>query len=206
MSSLEYDQLIKIMHGRRSVRRYKDWPVERATIEQILHAASWAPSATNRQDWFFSVVESSGTKAEIAEMVRNKWNEIIAGNREYGSIEEIERYASTFGDVDNAPVVIVVSAAAPNTMQKQLLGDLAQPVSGSATSAAMAVQNLMLAAHSLGLASCPMTGAIAAGKEIAQLLDLGRRREIVCIVTLGYPDLIPEVPSRKEIASIVRFY
>ncbi len=51
------EDLLKIMKGRRSIRRFKDIPVPKDDITKILEAGRWAPSATNSQPWHFVVVK-----------------------------------------------------------------------------------------------------------------------------------------------------
>ena len=46
-----------IINLRRSIRRYKDQPVEQEKIEKLLRAAMQAPSAANQQPWEFIVVQ-----------------------------------------------------------------------------------------------------------------------------------------------------
>ena len=204
------DDLLQLIRERRSVRSFADEPVDKDAIAKLVEAAAWAPSAGNRQDWLFAAVLSAGTKREMAEIVRRRWGEIIDANRDHGFIEEFERYAATFADFEKAPAVIVVAARKPDAIQLHLLGEEATAAAGGAASAAMAAQNLMLAAHALGLGTCCMTGALAARGELASLLGLGRRMEIVCLIALGRPaglrgPIAPPAPPRKPITEILRF-
>ena len=52
--------------NRRSIRKYEDKPVEKATVEKLLRAAMQAPSAGNQQPWEFIVVENKETLAQMA--------------------------------------------------------------------------------------------------------------------------------------------
>jgi nitroreductase len=196
-----YDELLDIIQQRRSIRRYRSQPVPRDLVDKMIEAASWAPSASNQQDWYFSVVTSEQTKKAMAEAVRDRWEEIFATNQGSALINQLRSYSTVFVSFATAPMVIVVSALRANAVLRSLLGDTATQTAGSFTSAAMAAQNLMLAAHTLGLGSCCMTGALAAGPEIARLLGL-RRREIVCLITVGYPDEKPVAPARKPVGEI----
>lgn len=198
--------VMECIRSRRSIRRFRSEPVGRKIIELALEAASWAPSAGSRQDWFFSVVTTSDLIERLADCVRQKWRDIVEANSDIGMIDEVERYASCFADFEKAPVVVVVSAERASSIQKRLLGELAGSTTGSYASAAMAAQNLMLAAHSLGLASCCMTGPLAAEEEIRQILALGSRRELVCIIALGYPDELPAPIDRKAMEDTVRIF
>jgi len=200
------DRLLHYLRTRRSVREFADTPVARELVEQLIDAAAWAPSAGNRQDWYFSIVGSPDVKAAMASAVRRKWQQITAENQDLGFAQELADYAVTFADFDRVPVVIVVSAAKPNSAQRRLLGDYAGPTAGSFASAAMAAENLMVAAHALGLGTCCMTGALAASEELCQILGLSGRREVVCLVALGYPRCHPSAPARKPRSEIVRYF
>jgi nitroreductase len=86
-----------------------------------------------------------------------------------------------------------------------LLGDNAAIVSGSMASAAMAAQNMMLAASGLGLAGCCMTGALAARIELEEIIGLEKKRILICLVTVGYAAETPPAPPRKPVAVVSRF-
>ena len=202
----DFDLLLSYLCGRRSIREFSDQQLSRGCLQQLIEAATWAPSAGNRQDWMFSVVESSDAKQALVATVRGKWEGILAANQDLGFAQELAEYASTFADFARAPVVIAVSAAAPNAMHRHLLGEAARATVGSFASAAMAAQNLMLAAHALGLGACCMTGALAAAAELSQLLGLGRRREVVCLIALGHPVSQPAAPQRKPYHEVVRYH
>ncbi|MFA6567038.1 MAG: nitroreductase family protein [Victivallales bacterium] len=195
----------KFIRGRRSVRKFRPDPVPEKTILELIELASWAPSAGNRQDWFFSIVRSPELIMEMADTVKKKWQRIISENSSSGIIGDIADYAENFSRFSDAPAIIAVSAAAPASFEKQMLGDSAGAVFGSCASAVMAAQNLMIAAELYGLGTCCMTGALAAESELKELLELKKRREIVCLIALGYPDEDPKAPLRKNIESITRF-
>ena len=202
----EADALLSLMRERRSIRRFRDEPVPQELLARLIEAATWAPSAGNRQDWFFSVVTSPDVKRQMADAVRARWDSIIAANRDSGIVGEVERYVAHFADFAAAPAVIVVSARSVDAVQRHLLGDAAPSTVRSACSAAMATQNLMLAAHALGLGTCCMTGALAARNELSQLLELNKKYELACLIAVGWPDESPAPPARKPTTEIARFW
>lgn len=57
---------LAIIHTRRSIRRYTQQPVPPALIDQLLEAATFAPSAHNCQPWRFVVIETAAVKAQLA--------------------------------------------------------------------------------------------------------------------------------------------
>lgn len=202
----EGDSFLSVVRGRRSVRRFRTTPVDKERILRLIEAAEWAPSAGNRQDWFFSVVTSPNVKRRMAEAVARRWKAIVDANRTSGSIEEVERYVAHFDDFAEAPAVILVSARRPDAFQQHLLGNDASATFGAICSAAMAAQNLMLAAHVMGLGSCCMTGALAAREELGEIAELGPKREIVCLIAVGWRDEAPPAPNRKPASEIARFW
>ncbi|MBC7107090.1 MAG: nitroreductase family protein, partial [Firmicutes bacterium] len=60
------EAILEAIRRRRSVRRYRPDPVERETVDRLLDAARWAPSAGNLQPWFFYVVTEARLKRELA--------------------------------------------------------------------------------------------------------------------------------------------
>jgi coenzyme F420-0:L-glutamate ligase/coenzyme F420-1:gamma-L-glutamate ligase len=197
--------LADVIQRRRSIRRFRDEAVPETLIEQIVALAAGAPSASNRQDWTFTAVTSAVHKQTLAQAVRGRWTEILDRNRGSGTFAEVGQYAGSFSDFADAPVVIVISARAPSALHRQIAGEAARAVEGSFASAAMAAQNLMLAAHAFGLGSCCMTGPLVAEDALRNILGLSAREEIVCLVKLGWPAEAPPVPARKPLATILRW-
>jgi nitroreductase len=78
-------------------------------------------------------------------------------------------------------------------------------VSAEAISTAMAVENLLLAAHVLGLGACIMTAPLLAGSIWEQVENLPAGFCPTCIVTVGYPAQTPPAPRRKPVDQIAEF-
>lgn len=205
-SADQFATLDQIIRTRRSVRRFRPDPIDTGLIRRLIETATWAPCAGNRQDWEFSVVSSPGLKQELAAAVRDRWQSILSGPDAGGAAEELQAYARYFDWFWQAPVVIAISARAPEAVFRHLLGAQAADVCGARTSAAMAAQNLMLAAHAGGLATCCLNGPVAAAETMKTLLALGRRADIVCLIAMGWPDESPAPPPRKPVEEVTRFY
>jgi nitroreductase len=117
--------------------------------------------------------------------------------------EEILHYAGAF---DQAPVVILALHKKGLAAGRALLDSAVSPlVSGEALSTAMAVENLLLAAHALGLGSCVMTAPLLAGEVWNTLPDLPLGFEPTCLVTLGHPAEEPEPPPRKAFRHVLEY-
>lgn len=66
----------KVIKTRRSHRQYLDRPVEREKLEKIIELAMWAPSAMNRQQWFFVVVAGERLK-DLIEIIQKGYDHIL---------------------------------------------------------------------------------------------------------------------------------
>jgi len=194
----------RTLRQRRSVRRFKETPVPKELIRRIVEAGTWAPSAGNRQHWEFTVVISEKVRREMGEAVRERWTSLLDGASAGSVADEIKEYSGNFDWFSTAPVVIAVSARSPDAFLSHLLGDNAVDVAGAKTSAGMAAQNLMLAAHALGLGTCCLTGPLAAQEDLKRAVGLGKRQSIVCLVAVGYPAEEPAEQPRKPLNDVMR--
>jgi nitroreductase len=199
------EDFLEFVSGRRSVRKFLADPVPREWLNRIIEAACWAPSASNRQDWEFTVITSRAIMEQMGEFVRMRWKQILDLSNASTVTKELRRYTKNFSWFSKAPTLIVISAKKPESFLCHLLGDRVADVAGAKASAAMAAQNLMLAAYAAGLASCCLTGPLAAQEDFKELLGFGKRREIVCLIALGFPAEQPTTPSRRPVEKITRY-
>ena len=197
------ETFLAVLRARRSVRSFLDTPVEMGVLKKLVEAAAWAPSAGARQDWEFTVVTAPEVKMRMVEAVRARWNTLLEEN-EGSSADVLREYAGNFDWFAAAPAIVAVSAARTESFLQHLLQDNAVLVAGRIASAAMAAQNLMLAAHACGLGSCCLTGPLAAHEALMEILQLGKRRQLVCLIALGYPAAQPSPPARKPLEQIMR--
>lgn len=199
------NDFINILKSRRSVRQFQDKPVPEDVVSMLVEAATWAPSAGNRQNWMFTVVSSAEVKEKMAEEVYASWQCALNNPEMVTVADKIHEYSKHFDWFAKAPVVIVVSAKSPERFMTEMFGATAMDVAGTKASAAMAAENLMLAAHASGLGTCCLTAPLVAHDSMKDLLGLGARQIIVCVIALGYADEDPIQPSRKPVDSVVRF-
>ncbi len=183
-------EVLEAIHTRRSIRKYKTTPVDDETLEIVLDATRWAPSWRNTQCWRFIVVRDSGVKNILADMLFG-----IAGKPNI----------ATEG-MKSAPVVIV--ACAELGQAGYLAREPREPITDKGDywymfDVALAMQNLLLAAHSLGLGTVLIGGFDA--KVVASMLEVPEGFCVVAMTPLGYPEAEGKVRPRKELADTV-FY
>ncbi len=204
MTACDYKSLMNLIEDRRSVRRFADRPVDRADIERLVDAARWAPSNHNRQGWKFVVFSDADELARLA----GKVLESLAGRlaecpeipREYG--RELLVHATGFV---LAPCVILVMHKPPSPAAGRLLAG--NPLaSGEALSAAMAVENMLLAACAMDLAACVFTGPMLAGDVWEQIDGLPAGFEPTCLLAVGHPsESPPAAPRKKRLEQIIEY-
>ncbi|MGD0783922.1 MAG: nitroreductase family protein [Candidatus Aminicenantales bacterium] len=191
---------IRTITERRSVRRFSGRPVPDGIVRVLLEAANRAPSAHNRQSWRFLIVRG-GKKTDLAEMA----NKRAAGFARPASV--LLRMAAR--TITAAPVVIAVA----NT------GDLIRHGSGlfqldeaanldffrtmEIQSSAAAVENLMLAAASLGLGTVWL-GILYLVKDEALRLLGEPEGEFMAVIPVGYPEIEGAGPQKRPLAAVVR--
>ena len=199
------DDVERLVRERRSVRQFADTPVAPELVTRLVAAATWAPSPSNRQGWNFTVIVSPALRQRMAAAARARWQGLLEQAAESAIGDELREYVRNFDWFGAAPVVIAVAAREPEAFLSHLFGPLAADVAGGRTAAAMAAQNLMLAAQAAGLGSCCLTGPLAAEEELKRLLGLGKRQNLVCLVALGYPAGAPAETTRKPVNDVIRF-
>lgn len=175
-------EVLEAIRTRRSIRKYKTDPIDDKTLETVLEAARWAPSWSNTQCWRFIVVRDGDIKSRLA-------NTLNATNPAVDAIR-------------NAPVVIVACAELGKSSY-----DNGVPATDKGDwfmfDVALAMQNLVLAAHSLGLSTVHV--GLFDAKKAANILEVPEGYCVVEMTPLGYPAETKDPRPRKELAEIV-FY
>ncbi|MEO0597585.1 MAG: nitroreductase family protein, partial [Chloroflexota bacterium] len=145
--------VLRAIHERRSLRRYEQRPVDEALIEQVLEAGTWAPSAHNRQPWRFAVLQAFESKERLALAMGARLRADLSADYVPDAIIEKE-VSRSYERLTAAPVLIVVclSMADMDVYSDDVRNRNEWIMAIQST--AMAGQNILLAAHSLGLAAC----------------------------------------------------
>jgi nitroreductase len=163
------------IRARRSVGAFSDRSVPRATVVELIEAATWAPTHHLTQPWRFTVL-AGAARAALAEA-------IVAADPAAG----VARTAGA--KLTRAPVCIVVGQHVPPDADPVLERE-------DYAACACAVQNLMLAAQAAGLASKWSTGALAESAAAKRHLGLAPGDRIVGYVYLGY-GVVPAADGQR---------
>jgi nitroreductase len=173
---------------RRSVRSFIKRNVPPDLIAEILDSASKAPSASNGRPWEFIIVKDQKVKDRIGYLGARSLYE--------RKKRKLKQAKEKFAMVAEAPVYIVIAC---DTKKSPIFW----VHDGSA-----ATQNILLAAHSLGLGAVWLGAPVALTKhqnEIKKLLNLPRYVKIASIVALGYPKKMPGPRMVSDMKEMVHF-
>jgi nitroreductase len=172
------DSFFDVVARQRACRSFTDEPVDDDTIARILTAATFAPSAENKQPWEFVVVRDRETRAAIGDLSRRAWE---AHGRAFSEtrltpamLAEVDRGAT--GGVADAPVNIVVCADVQRGLEVTIPSSIFP-----------ATQNLLLAATALGLGSALTTITTGFRAELQQIVGLPDHVWPIALVPLGHP-------------------
>jgi F420 biosynthesis protein FbiB-like protein len=175
-----------LIQGRRSIRRYRPDPVAQEVLEQLLLAATWAPSAHNRQPWRFCVVTQPDIKLALSERMGEQWRrDLGADNADPAFIER--RVAISHARMTSAAALIIAAVSMeemdryPDPVRTEAEWTMA------VQSVALACQNLLLAAHYYGLGACWMCAPLFAPVLVREVLQLPAAWTPQALITVGYP-------------------
>lgn len=203
---MDYGELLDLLKSRRSVRRFSQEPLPQEDLEKLIEAARWAPSNHNRQGWKFVALTDHERIRDLAQQVKAELTEKFTSESGLLSqqVGEAVLHATLFAE---APCVLLVMHKRPTALASEMLAGTPNPelISGEPLSAAMAVQNLLLAAHALGLGACMMTAPLLASEAIRSVADLPPGLVPTCLVAVGYPAETPEAPRRKRVDQILEY-
>ena len=182
-------ELIEAIKGRRSIRKFKPDPVSRETIEDILEAGNWAPSAKNGHQWRFTVLTGKA-KDDYNSMFRKTLDGFIAkhGRDEAGSAPW------TLEIMEKAPVLLIVWNTNDNGWPSE------------EHSVAAAMQNICLRAYDLGLGSLWIGDVFYAYPETREYFGKSESKwKISGAISLGYPDGEGTIPKKKTLDEVAEF-
>jgi nitroreductase len=172
--SVEIMDVFEAIKGRRSIRVFNRRDVSDEDVAKLIDAAVWAPSAGNIQPWELVIVRKPDVKRRLAEAA---WDQSF---------------------IEQAAVVIVVCANENRSSQRY--GDRGKSLYCIQDTGA-AIQNIHLAAYSLGLGTC-WIGAFKE-QEVRQILNVPQGIRPVAIVPVGYAAESASPRSKRPMDQIV---
>jgi nitroreductase len=175
-------EMLELISGRQSDRKYREVPVEGEKIERILEAGRISPSACNAQPWKFIVVDNAQLKTKIAKAAAAK----LIGMNVF---------------INQAPLLIVVVREKPNFSSK--VGATIKNKDYSRIDIGIAAENICLQAKAEGLGSC-MVGWFDE-PLLKKLLSIPRSKRVELIITIGYSRSEQREKRRRPLSEVVSY-
>ncbi len=192
------------LRTRRSVRRFKPDPVPDSVLRDILHTATFAPSAHNRQPWRFVVLTDSSAKIQLSDAMAEEFQRDL--QKDQVPHEEIAKRVNRSRErITGAPVVVILCLDMsemdeyPDTRRKKAEYIIATQ------SAANAGMQLLLAAHAEGLGGVWVCSPMFAQETVQKALNISSTWEPQAMFLLGYPAETPAFRERKSLEEVVKF-
>ena len=214
-------ELSEAIRERRSIRAYKNTPIPRDVIEEVLRLAINAPSSNNLQPWEFVIVKDeekdrlsrklikaykekkiscgSGAVKPLPQAIRRRGTQTLRSMKQY-----VERTGVSIDSFVNegscnfygAPVAIIICL--DDCFSARQMVDVGTVVG-----------YMVLAAHAFGLATCPIGLIAEYGDEVKELLNIPDTKTVIIGLALGYPDRENPVgqfrSSRVEPNALIRW-
>lgn len=194
------NETLKTIYQRRSIRQFQDVPVDDSLVQAVLDAANQAPSAHNQQSWKFVIIRDQ-KKQQLARLVSQK-----AGDFPKPSASILRMAGRSIG---SAPVVIAAMNTGTLIEHGTELFKIDHDVSEDffrtmeIQSSAAAVENLLLAATSLGLGSVWLGVLFLIKAEVLSFLgeDQG---EFMAVIPIGHPRKEHDGPRKQALEYVVK--
>ncbi|MFZ5652705.1 MAG: nitroreductase family protein [Bacillota bacterium] len=167
-------EIVNLIKTRRSVRSFTGEPVADDTLKLLVEAACWAPTGSNMQAWEFVVI------------------------RDREKIKKLKSFSP--GLFASPPALIVVCIDRERALARG--GEMGRDIV-SLFDAAMAVQNILLLAHSMALGACVLRSFDQKAFQI--LLELPASVMPEMLVTVGVPKVVPQAPPRRPLEEVLHF-
>ena len=170
--------VVDAIMSRRSIRQYKDIPVERELLQKIAECGVYAPNAMNKQEWEIRIVDDMNYLNEVTELMKVDMPFFVKSDE--------PNFRNGFR---NASAIIAV--ACPD-----------DPTGMTLIGAGLMGENMCLAALELGLGTCVMAGPSVfmttneKAKPYLDKLGFSDGYKLRYFIGVGYPDETPAVTPR----------
>lgn len=178
-------EALECIKTRRSIRKFKEEAVDHATIDQIIEAASMAPSWKNTQIARYNVIENRELLDEIAN----------------NCVLDFEFNQKT---ISRAPQLVVVSMITKRCgYERDGSFSTSKEDRWEMFDAGIASQTFCLAAHDKGVGTVIL--GIFDENKVAKAIHLPEGQKVAALIVMGYPNQECDAPPRKTVEELVKY-
>ena len=187
-------EILQPILTRRSIRKYRDTPVEDDKIQAMLASARLAPSGNNSQPWNFIIAKSEATRKKIAEACyKQTWMTqapvfIVCVADMSVRLKELREKDHRIQDTSH----LDLQEDSPQQELKMIIRDTT-----------IAIDHLILQAESMGLGTCWI--AWLEQETIRPILNIPTDKYVVAVVCVGYANHSPKPTPRKPLEDMIYY-
>jgi F420 biosynthesis protein FbiB-like protein len=192
----------RILHGRRSIRKFSSHPISDEIIRNLVHSAMAAPSAHNAQPTRFVILSHNDTRKWLVEEILRLYVEDL--RKDELSVEVMtEKYENIYSILHGTPSLIVVCLSMQDMHdypdEDRRLAEFLRAVQSTAAT----IQNFLLSAHAEGLGACWLSAPLFCRNTVKTMLHLPSHYDPQAFIALGHPREYPLAPLRKPLDEII---
>ncbi|MDD4294697.1 MAG: nitroreductase family protein [Candidatus Omnitrophica bacterium] len=189
--------ILKVIKERKTIRKYKDKPIPKEIIEKIIEAGRWGPSVIGLQPWEFVFIETEEVLDKIIQKLKERLNDLETGGRFvlHSSILALSTAQTVLFVYNTNDFVRASKKFGENYSKFTRLSEIEAISAG--------IQNMILVAEELGIGSAWLDAPVMFSEDIKNILKIDR--ELVSILTFGYPDESGSRTKRKKIEDVVKY-
>ena len=209
-------EILQFLRSRRSCRNFADTPVELSILRDLVRAGVYAPSATNQQQWSFTIIPGkSGVEAFVKEVVR-VYKEInsLAQKTILRTILKWMGKPELHNYYEHYFPFISKGIKAMDEGGKDIFfrgATAAMFISGpkgfhNGDDAWLAAENILLAAHAMGLGTCLIgmaNGAMRYEPSLTEMAGVPADEVVYSCIAIGYPS-IPYKKQTRRFEPVIR--
>lgn len=174
---------VDAIKSRRSIRRFKQNPVPHGLLEQIISAASYAPSWKNSQVTRYIAIEDSQMKEKLADLCCSEHNASI---------------------IKPAPLLVATTMIVGRSgYERDGSFSTVRGNSWQAFDCGIASQTFCLAAHELGLSTVIM--GLYDIERASEIIGVPEGQMLMALIAVGYADEQPDAPDRKTVDTLLSY-
>ncbi|MFR2319911.1 MAG: nitroreductase family protein [Enterocloster sp.] len=192
-----------VIESRRSIRKYTDQKVGHDQIEEMVKAASLAPSAKNRQPWKYLVYEGEAKKELLSAMERGLEKEKKDHCLLPGSAFALPSAFQTLSIMQEAPVIIIVMDPDGKSPYEPVNSDERLAEICDSLSIGASIQNMLLKATELGLGTLWIANTCFAYNDMVEVIP--SKGQLIGAVAVGYAAEKPHPKPRKKLEEILEY-
>ena len=177
--------LMDILRQRRSCRNFAPDPLEEHTLATLHQAFMLAPQAGGGRNLHCQFITEASRIQQLAAQGKEAFATYCKALPSEFIREEMVQYGENFFWFSSVPVLASISARRAPPFLQEASGPKAPLLWGGEQSAAMGAFSLLLAAQSLGLGACCLSGPLAVWETMEALLEIPRRNSLVLLIALG---------------------